>query len=73
MRIVETWEDSEKRVYAIVYHSEPEQFEFNSMPFEAIWELDGELQDFAGGPGHRIGDDRLAQTHSGGATPIRRR
>ena len=56
MRILESWEDNQDRAYAIVQHSDRDQAQFWCRPFEAMFESDGELQDFAGGPGHGIAD-----------------
>jgi hypothetical protein len=56
MQILESWEDNEGRAYAVVEHSTFDQVRFKCRSFEAMFEFDGELQDFAGGPGHGIGD-----------------
>ena len=62
MQILESWEDNEGRAFVIVQHLEPAQFEFKRRPFEAMFEFEGELQDFAGGPGYGIGDFEASTT-----------
>ncbi len=51
MRILESWEDPKGQVFAIVRHSTRRQARFKCRPFEAMFELEGELQNFGGSPG----------------------
>jgi hypothetical protein len=54
MEIIESWEDHNSNVYAIVKYSEEERREFNNKKYEALWLDDRELNSFAGTVGYRI-------------------
>ena len=56
MKIVESWEDHNTNVYAIVRHPEKDQQEYRIKEYEAMWKLDGELGSFGGSVGYRIAD-----------------
>lgn len=56
MEIIESWEDHNSNIYAIVKHSDEERRKFNNKVYEALWLEDGELNSFAGTVGHEIAE-----------------
>ena len=56
MEIIESWEDQNYIVYAIVKYSIEERQEFNNKTYEAMWFDDGELNSFGGSVGFRIAE-----------------
>ena len=56
MEIIESWEDFDNIVYAIVKYSEEERQEYNNKMYEALWLDDGELNSFGGSVGFRIAE-----------------
>ena len=61
MQIVESWEDHNANVYAIVKYSKEERQEFKNKEYEAMWmdettEKHPQLNSFAGTVGYRIAE-----------------
>ena len=51
MEILETWQNKRGEVFAIVRFPTTRHNQGGSRSYTAMWELDGELFDFGGGPG----------------------
>ena len=57
MKIIESWEDHNADVYAIVSYSKKELQTYPSAKkYEAMWRVDGELYSFGGSVGYWIAD-----------------
>ena len=62
MEIVESWENHNDNIYAIVRHSKEDQQRYKTKEYESMWMVDGELNQFGGAVGYRIADfDNLAE------------
>ncbi len=56
MEIIESWEDQQANIYAIVRHSQEDQQEYRTKEYEAMWMIDNELYSFGGSVGYGIAD-----------------
>jgi hypothetical protein len=56
MEILETWQNKRGEAFAIVRHPTRPHNQEGSRPYAAMFELDGELFDFGGGPGFNIAE-----------------
>jgi hypothetical protein len=56
MEIIESWEDQQANIYAIVEHSQEDQQDYKLKEYEAMWMIDNELYSFGGSVGYRIAD-----------------
>ena len=56
MEIVESWENHNDKIYAIVRHSKADRQRYKSKEYESMWTVDGELNSFGGAVGYRIAD-----------------
>ena len=56
MEIIESWEDQQANIYAIVRHSKEDQQAYRMKEYEAMWMIDNELYSFGGSVGYGIAD-----------------
>jgi hypothetical protein len=56
MEIIESWEDQNANIYAIVRHGQEDQQEYRTKEYEAMWMIDNELYSFGGSVGYRTAD-----------------
>jgi len=56
MEIIESWEDQQANIYAIVRHSQEDQQAYRMKEYEAMWIIDNELYSFGGSVGNGIAD-----------------
>lgn len=56
MKIIESWEDHQQNIYAIVKHSKKDQLKYQTKEYEAMWMIDNELYSFGGSVGYGIAD-----------------
>jgi len=56
MEIIESWENNNNKIYAIVRHSKEDQHGYKTKEYESMWMVDGELNSFGGAVGYTIAD-----------------
>ena len=56
MEIVQSWEDHNTNIYAIVSHSKQDQQTYNTKEYEAMYMIDSELNSFGGAVGYGVAD-----------------
>lgn len=56
MKIIESWEDHNANIYAIVQHSEEDREKYETKEYEAMYLIDGEMNSFGGAVGFGIAD-----------------
>ncbi len=61
MRVLQSWEDQNAHIYAIVQHSKRDQRKYRIREFEALWMIDNELYSFGGSVGYGIAEFDLVE------------
>ena len=56
MKIIESWEDGQANIYAIVRHSDRQRKSSKTKEYEALYMVDGGLNSFGGAVGFGIAD-----------------
>ena len=56
MEIIESWQDHNTNIYAIVRHSKQDQQTYNTKEYEAMYMIDSELNSFGGAVGYGVAD-----------------